>query len=670
MSTKSRVLRILLAVLLVLAFIGYFTFQTVFFAPFEGGLGVDLAGLVPRDVDVFVARAQLAEEFDGFPRLAIADDLEANETYRLWRDSPEGQAFLAEVGLDELLARVDRELAQLPAGIDPVRVFGGEDLALAVNLKGRGLETSDWAAYGTLSAAGKLAIELLSFPSWIGLDAQGILADEGEGYVTLSGGPLARPLVVARIRDVGIVSTSEELVQEALSFEARSFQDSMLASGTYHDEIQLAERSPERDELELVLDARALSETFQLTGAWPDGKSQDFLPAFAARFFQVGLVNRLVGIVGLDDGLELDLQAQLSSELMTSLQTRVYRQRAVSAEELVDRYAVFAPEDAGLFLYFKCDIGDFLTAVLDSIEPTTRGLIEDRFRAQGKYRTLAELVEDVDEALLDHFVLILRDNDYPEEAEGPVHNGLPVPAFTVIGWLADGGKAKIDELRSIIGRMGSQIGLQGREPGQSGFYSNSIGGHEFNEYWSPAIDGTGVISAGTTSEHLIVTNTVQGFNHVHKTWTQGAPQFPRLSERTDFQALARGASHGANLAVWVNPGSMLPLLRRMADQWASDSLAIDWSFERQRIEDRLLREQYGGRRKGELGSLEQGDFERAVEDAVDALDREIRRTQLPLARERFERRFAYLAAVRGALLMVGADPKELDVTLRVVAPLD
>jgi hypothetical protein len=276
----------------------------------------------------------------------------------------------------------------------------------------------------------------------------------------------------------------------------------------------------------------------------------------------------------------------------------------------------------------------------------------------------------VDEALLDHLVLFLRDNDYPEEAEGPVHNDVPVPAFAVIGWLADGGKAKIDDLRTIIGRMGSQIGLQGRESGQSGFYSNSIGGHEFNEYWSPAIDGTGVISAGTTSEHLIVTNTVQGFNHVHKTWTQGAPQFPRLSERTDFQALARSASHGANLALWLNPGSMLPLLRRQADRWAQDSIAIDWAFERQRIEDRVLREEYGGRRKGDLSDLERGDFEGAVEEGVDALDAEIRRTQLPLARERYERRLSYLAAVRGALLLVGADPKELDVTLRVVAPLD
>ena len=670
MSTKSRVLRILVAVLLVLAFVGYFTFQTLFFPPFEDGLGVDVAGLVPRDVDVFVARARLADEFDGFPRLAVADDLESNETYRAWRGSPEGQSLLADIGLDELLARLDAELAQLPGGVDPVQVFGGDDLALAVNLRGRGLETSDWAAYGTLSGAGKLAIELLAFPSWIGLDAQGLLVDEGEGYMTLSGGPLPRPLVVARIRDIGIISTSEELVQEALSFEARSFQDSMLASGAYHDEIQLAERSPERDELELVLDARALSEPCQWSGAWPDANSQDLLPAIAARFIQVGLVNRLVGTLGLEDGVDVDLQAQLSSELMTSLQTRVYRQRAVSTEELTNRYAVFAPEDVGLFLYLKCDIGDFLTAVFDSMEPATRGLIEDRFRAQGKYRSLAELVEDLDEALLDHFVLFLRDNDYPEEAEGPLHNDTPVPAFTVIGWLADGGKARIDELRTIVGRMGSSIGLQGREPGQSGFYSNSIGGHEFNEYWSPAIEGTGVITAGTTSEHLIVTNTVQGFNHVHKTWTQGAPQYPRLSERTDFQALLRSASHGANLALWASPRSMMPLLERLAEQWATDSIDIDWAFERQRIEDRVLREQYAGRRKGDLSDLELGDFERSVEDSVDELDREIRRTQLPLVRERFDRQLGYLAAVRGALLLVGADPKELDVTLRVVAPLE
>jgi len=671
MSRKSRLLRISLAVLLLLVFIGYFTFQTVFFSPFESGLGVDVSGLVPRDVDVFVARANLSDEFDGFPRLRIAGDLEENATFQTWANSPEGQALVADLGYDELMATIRKELAQLPGGVDPVDLFGGDDLAVAANLKGRSFAESDWAAYGTLSSTGKLGIELLSFPSWIGLEEQGILVDEGDGFVTLSGGTLPRPISIARILDVGIVSSSAELVQEALALEAKSFQDSMLASGTYADKIQRAERSPEMDEVEVFVNARALSEMYQLSGAWPDPNSQDFLPSFTSKFFQMGIINRIVGVLGLDDGLNLDLNAQLSSELMTALQTRVYRQRAISAEELVNRYSVFAPEDTSLFVYMKCDIGDFLTAVFDSIEPATRGLIEERFQAQGKYRNLAALIEEIDSALLDHFVFILRDNDYPEEeAAKQYHNGRPVPAFAVICWLSDGGKKKIDELRSDVGRMGSQIGLQGLEPGQSGFYGNSIGGHDFNEYWSPNIDGTGVITAGTTSEHLIITNTVQGFNHVHKTWTQGAPQFPRLSERSDFMALTRSASHGANLAVWIDPSSTRKIFAKQTRQWAEDSLEVDWAFERQRVEDKLLREEYDGKAKAALNDLELGDFEKTVDDRIDEIDRDVRRTQLPLALEKYERQLEYFSAVRAALLMISADPKELDVTVRVVAPLE
>ena len=92
--------------------------------------------------------------------------------------------------------------------------------------------------------------------------------------------------------------------------------------------------------------------------------------------------------------------------------------------------------------------------------------------------------------------------------------------------------------------------------------------------------------------------------------------------------------------------------------------------ERQRVEDKLLREQYAGKAKSALTPVELGDFEKAVDDRIDEIDREIRRTQLPLAQEKYARYLKYMSAVRAGLLMISADPKELDVTVRVVAPLE
>ena len=57
---KSRLLRIAAILLGVLLFAGFFAFTTFFYSPFEGALEEDVAALVPRDVDFFVARADLA----------------------------------------------------------------------------------------------------------------------------------------------------------------------------------------------------------------------------------------------------------------------------------------------------------------------------------------------------------------------------------------------------------------------------------------------------------------------------------------------------------------------------------------------------------------------------------------------------------------------------------
>jgi len=670
MSRKSRLLRILLTILAVVLFAGYFAFSTFFFSPFESGLGVDVSALVDDRVDFFVARARLGEEFDSFPRLAVMDELEAHPAWETWADSPECETLSASLGYDELMQRIEAELEQLPAGVDLLSVFGGRDLALAGYLRPGGLEQAEWAAYGTLSTTGKLAISLLSYPGLIGLDAQGIQTTENEGYVTLSGGPLQAPLHVARILDAGVVSSSAELVVRAIDLEARQFEGSFFAGATYHDRIRMADRNDAADEIELFVNSRALMETLQLTGAWPDPNSPDLLPSLASKFFQVGALNRLVGILGIDDGLSLDLHAKLSSELMTPLQMRTYKKRAVSGEDLVDKYAVFAPKDVSLFLYFKCDMGDLLHQVFNSMEPATRSLVEERFQATGKYRDLGELIDEVDSALLDHCILMIRENDYPDDPTGPPHNDEPVPAVAFVAFLAEGGGEKIDELRHTIGMMGASIGLQGREPGTSGFYSNKVGGYSFNEYWTPHVDGTGVIAAGTTQEVVTVTNSILMYNHVRKTFTQGAPTHPRLSERPDFAALARSSEKGANLAVWLNPRASLPTLRKSVQRWAEDGIEIDWGYERARVEDKILREDYAGKQRQELSPMEAGDFEKAVDARIEEIDQEIRRTQIPALVDGYERKLAYLGAVRAGLLTIAADDRSLDVALRLVVPLE
>ena len=51
MKLKSRILKILSIVLLVVLFLGYFAFSTFLFSPVESDFEYDVSALIPRDVD-------------------------------------------------------------------------------------------------------------------------------------------------------------------------------------------------------------------------------------------------------------------------------------------------------------------------------------------------------------------------------------------------------------------------------------------------------------------------------------------------------------------------------------------------------------------------------------------------------------------------------------------
>jgi hypothetical protein len=143
MRIKSRLVKIVLVVVAVLAFAGYFAFTTAFYNPMEGRLGTNAAALVPRDVDFFLAQAHLGEAFSKFPRLAIQDRLDKKKAWQAWVRSPEYTALQSQLKIEETLARVQEEVKRIPLGYQPQEVFGGEDVVVAGYFKGSDLAQSD-----------------------------------------------------------------------------------------------------------------------------------------------------------------------------------------------------------------------------------------------------------------------------------------------------------------------------------------------------------------------------------------------------------------------------------------------------------------------------------------------------------------------------------------------
>lgn len=670
MSRKSRLLRIFLVVGFVIGFAGYFAFSTFFFSPFEGRLGVDVAALAPREVDFFVARADLRGLFGQFPSLKVVEQLEKNATYRTWDASRESAELYEKIGLTQTVAELQSIQQQMPFGMAPLDVAGGRDLAVAGNFVGSELEQSEFALYATLNWMGKLGVEALAFPSLHGLEDQGFTVVAEDGVVQLSGGTLTRDLFIARIKDIAIVATSKAWLDAAFENQARQFEDSFLQRAIYADHISNAKRSREANEIEFFVNTRSAFEKLGTGGNWPAENSAAPGERFLSRFFRSGMLNRVVGMAWFEGGVNLDLHAELSSELMTPMQTQNYRINGADQSELLERILPYVPDDTALLIYGKSRPGDLLSTTFEVMEPAARDLVADALKQTGKYPTLKTLVDEIDTSLKSRFAIIVRTNDYPISENDPPNDGQPVFAVALLTWMEQ--SDKIEELRSTIGHMGSRIGLQPIKPSDSsGFYRNKIGGYYQYEYTSPAVPGTGVIVTQSTTDGIcIVSNSVYMLNHLLKTSTQGAPTYPRLTDRIDFVALLDDSLPKAQLTIWADPRKAAGTLRSMSRRWAEDSIVIDWRLERAKVETEVLREHFPGQQQGSLSAAVQTQLDALVDPKLEELKARIFAEQVPAIEQATLRRISYSEVITASLLRINFTPKTIDLSLRVVTPLD
>ncbi len=667
MSLKKRILRICLILLFLGLFVGYFAFSTFFFSPLEGGLDTDVATLIPRNVDFFVARADLGETFDDFPHLRVQEQLEKNENWSSLIGSKEFQDLKRDIGLDSSLAELDRIQSQLPLGLTLLDIFGSEDIALAGYFRGNDLSLADWAAYGKVNWAGKLGYSALAYPGLANLEAQGLSAVEEDGSFVLSGGQLGRTLYLTRILDVVVVSTTKELAQAATDLYARKGQDSFYQSALYFDHIQNAERSPEKNEIEVFIDVRKMYESLKVSGAWPDPKSQDFAEALLGRYFQLNSTKLIAGVIGIDGGLSADLYGEFSSELITPLQARTYRSRGIDRKQIVFDYAKLAPADTALFVCLQGNVGDLLREVFGSMEKDMRDLIEEAFQSTGAYNKLDDLISELDGSLKNRLVLVVRPNDYPADPQGPPHDSTPMPAVALIGWTEKGGTERLTTLRDLVGHSRS-FGLRGANPGDSGYYKHFESGYETREFWSEFVPGTGVVATVNAADKLIVANSFQMLRQLLKTYFSG--EVESLADRGDFGALVQSGLPESNVLIWVEPTSTAKILRASARRWAEDNVpSIDWPRVRTQYETEVLASNFGGKRRAALSTDEQAELDELVQPKLDQHQTSHWEQHLPALMAAKERQIGYLESTQAVLLMLSLDPKFFDLALRVVAPL-
>ena len=671
---KRRTFRIVGLVLLVLAFTAYFAFSTFLFAPHEGRYAYDVSTLVPRDVDFFAAKADLGGDLDRELVPVFAGRFAETELGRTLLESPEWKELEAKANLAELRQRVREELDKLPVRIDPLKVFGGRDLALAGRVAGSGPADSRWAVYGRVNWMGKLVASLLDYPGLIGLEGQGFTVERAGARRTLSGGGLREPLSLVRVRDVLVVTNEAAFADQAITFEGNKGEDSLGQSARYHDEIQVRDRD-DADELEVVLRMASVAPWLGLAPDLPKTDSRNPVEALLGRLFQTGLARELAGVVRFGDGFAADLAGQLLTENLSPLQKRFYRDSDLDTREIVDEVARWVPGDAGLFACLEMDFADLADVLLQALEPAlVDNLLTGIVKPVLGHATLEAFVAELDATFKDRVMVVLAGNPYAEVEQEIPNNGDPTLVWTIGLWIEDG--QKVQEILTKLTQNPGRLQLRGKPKGNgtydAGVYQNEVsGGLRIYEFWSMLVPGTGHVATMQDARMFFVSNHYRELSRVAEAvYSRGGVE--SLAERRQFQGLANSALPAATFTAWIDPRKVGQDLRRILRYRSEMAVtdAIDWEVERPKIEKEVVAEHFPGERWESLSQEVLDQVRILAEPKIQSFREQFRSQNLPTLYGRIERKVRYLEAIEAALVQLQLEPKDFELALRVVAPLD
>lgn len=661
--------------LAVFVFTGFFAFATFLFSPFESDYPYDVASLVPRDVDVYISKAELARDFEPFPEPVFAANLLASKS---------GQALARTVLYRDLLQRIDvsdevdeirAQLAQLPLEVELLDLFGGEDVVVGAYLTGGTFETAEWVVAGRIDWKAKLGVALLGHPGLLGLDAQGITVEElEEGGLTLRGGQLTQPISLWRTGDVLVVSNQTKLVQRAQELEANRGQNSFLQSARYADQIQFKGRAG--NELELFVDWPAFTRAAKIPTNVPNPNSDEFVSAYFGKLLALHSVRELAGSIAFDRGVTLRLNGPISSEVLTTVQKRIHHRRGVPVER-VHEMARMAPLDTGLFAVLGGSIEDLLEQALLSIEPSARQLVDDAARSVWGYPNATPLLSDVAAALGSRLALIVRNHDYPAKPGDPPNDGAKVPAWCLVFAVAD--QSKVEGIQQKIVHNAGQFGFVGDERGSVFTHPDAQTGVDVTEFWSPFVPGTGHLASlvmggsGQGGTYLLVGNHYQLVQDcLRHYYTRANTQ--DLASKVNFKTVLNAGLGAASLYLWAEPAMIEATSRALAGQLARDTVQIDWSIERPRLERRILQEEYGEamavRYPTDLPAEVQLRLDELYGAAAGAFEREFHAAHTPDFENRYSNTIEALGVVDSLLIQVLLQDKKFDLYLRALLAPD
>jgi hypothetical protein len=577
MKTKKKprkLLRWLLIAVGLLLILFLLLFVAFVWNPFEGTLR-DLRDLVPREVDFFGRKTDLADDFAEFPAPAFWPELTGSLAWQQLEKGPLVQSAKRsgiETSLQQLRDGMQRVASDSGGLLDAMRDIAGREVVVAGYYEDRSkkppvpLAQPRWCMWARVSWRVCSGWGIARWGLVQGqLGKHGVeLANDGE-LLTVKAAGAAGTFYAARHLDCLMVANDRGLIEQSLRLAAgaegeepfgqwAAYTDGVVARVQRWADVNMVEYP---NSLEVSVAPNSLDAFRQFAARWPDAQDRDSMNnRVLARFLKLAGWTSLSGAFVFEpERLSFMGQVVLNGNLHTDFQSNFFRAEKQPRKDWLDPFLRMVPESACAAAALRMPVGEFLRAMYGALLDKERELLNSgiaRCVLQGQQITdFSDLIERLTPAFLPRAGFVFRRN--VRDTEIKVADLSPMPQVAWVFWIKDGSTKLLEDFVEMLLRNAAAFKFHP-------VYNLPIKPLPDNvvELCNPQIPATGEIAMIVFREFFVVSNSGPLIKEILKT-KYGADGLRSIVETDAFRSIQDELPTALNGFVWLKGANLVPL---------------------------------------------------------------------------------------------------------------
>jgi hypothetical protein len=648
------------------------------FNPFEGSLA-DIRGVVPRRIDFFLRKPDLAGDFAEFPEPLFFDRLSQSPAWRELRAQPAFRRIAGDGGVEHAIRQAEEVQRQLAgAHLDLLGDVAGREVLLAGRYRGGTAEDAAWCAYARVSWKIRAAWGLAAYGFVIDrAREQGIVLTWEEDLLRIEPDGAPQPLYAARAYDCVMFGNDRELVVESRDLALGvSRTEAFGGSASYVDAItgriarwQEQTGAPRTNAFEYFLHAGELLQRVTWDDGWPNANDRDDMNSrVLASFVNLKGWQFLAGALLVEpDSLSLLARVELNRNFHTDFQSRFFKTEEQNRAEWLDPFLGMVPHDACATAGLRMPAGDFLREMFQALLDEERSQLNEAIKKTGDFNDFDALVARIEPALMPRSGFVFRKNEPDPDPRIKVLEPSPVPQIAWVFWLRPGQERVVDGLLEKMRAHHKTFGF-------TSCYLNPLGisggatADAVSEFVSPQIAGTGMVAAIVFGSFFVVSNSGPLIVDMFRT---RLGRRASIAESSDLRTFFREVPPTVNGFAFVQAPQLEAVLRdylRFTDVGSAE-MDPEWATEqRPNAEAAVFREKYA-REAPSIASLPQARRDALEQDVTQKLREMWQQSRSEFTAEDRERYLTLISLARlfsSAYFQVGLDPQWIELTGRVL----